>query len=244
MRPRLARLWFAPGARPGARASFASRAARGGVVATLGAQTTPRGVGGKERSDAQTAQRSELSRARASERPPDRSATAARNRLGGGAMAAASVEACPPSQPWRAIRPDAQPWATKRPDSIGASPTVSRSGGPCGPPEPDEGGRTAGARLSGRARARPDPRAARGGLARTGCARLRGRPVSRAQRGPRPALQTGHDSGHGSLRTWPVTCRRGSYRSAASTAQTCAVGRSGRGCTPPDRATRGRKQRT
>ncbi len=58
--------------------------------------------------------------------------------------------------------------------------------------------RTADARRSGRARARPDPRAARVALARTGCARLRGRPVSRAQRGPRPSLQHGHDSQAGS----------------------------------------------
>ena len=62
---------------------------------------------------------------------------------------------------------------------------------------PDDA-RTADARRSGRARARPDPRAARGALARLGCAWLRGRPVSRAQRGPRRPPQDGHDSTTGS----------------------------------------------
>jgi hypothetical protein len=54
-----------------------------------------------------------------------------------------------------------------------------------------------------RARAAPDPRAARGALARLGCARLRGRPVSRAQRGPRRSLQDGHDSRAGSAADGP-----------------------------------------
>jgi hypothetical protein len=94
---------------------------------------------------------------------------------------------------------DLTPWLVQ------GEPTVSRSGGPCGPPARGGGllsvpavARTADARRSGRARARPDPRAARGALARLGCARLRGRPVSRAQRGPRRSLQDGHDSQAGS----------------------------------------------
>jgi len=91
-----------------------------------------------------------------------------------------------------------EPWATKRLPQAAGEPTVSRSGGPRGPPERDEGARAAAALPFAGARATPTHAPRGGGLSAPGCAWLRGRPGSRAQRGPRRSDQDGHDSGTGS----------------------------------------------
>ena len=76
-----------------------------------------------------------------------------------------------------------------------ASPRFRAAGGHAAPLSPTKEGEPL---TPDRARAAPDPRAARVALARPGCAWLRGRPLSRAQRGPRSSLQPGHDSAGGS----------------------------------------------
>jgi hypothetical protein len=147
----------------------------------------------KEQRDAQRRQARSF-RARAQERPRRSGRRSAERSRKSGVQPRAVRAGSPPK---RAFPPLVNRGLDRRPDPRG-EPTVSRSGGPCGPPERDEGARTADALPFAGARAAPDPRAARGALARNGCARLRGRPVSRAQRGPRRSLQDGHDSQAGS----------------------------------------------
>ena len=82
-----------------------------------------------------------------------------------------------------------------------------------------------------------------GGLSATGCAGLRCARQPAGRSGvPARHSSPGTTQEPGAQRTGPVTCRRGSYRSAASTRHSCRVGRPRRGCTSPDGATLGAEE--
>jgi hypothetical protein len=115
-------------------------------------------------------------------------------------------------------------------------------------PLPDDA-RTAGrdGPLAARERARR-PRRRAGRACAPRLRRVEARPVPAGRSGvPARHFRPGTTRRPGAERTDCVTCRRGSYRSAAPTAHSCAVGRSVQGCTLADGArpaVRRSKQRT
>ena len=135
-------------ARRAQQASDASRAARARSAATLGAERRARGVGGKERSDAQRVSAEGFARGCSrSAHSPERSARREWKPARAGTKAAPSVQATERSGTTRGVQQSgagraACYWpAGSPPRGFRGEPAVSRSEGPCGPSERDVGAR-------------------------------------------------------------------------------------------------------